>query len=118
MKQVSPKILTILFCLALLGLSFSCTKTKTDFPVVITVKYLSDTTKVVPGSKVVIEKNDVHIEGITDAYGRFTTTFKLEAILNVHATMDTGAGPIHFYGESTIRLLQDKTVIRSVFIAP
>ena len=118
MKQVFPKFIFVLFCFALLGISFSCNKPRPEYPVVITVKYLSDTNIVVPGSKVVIEKNDVHVEGGTDLQGRFGTTFKLEAILAVHATLDTGAGPVHFYGESTIRLVADKTVYRSVFIAP
>lgn len=118
MKQILPKILSTFLFLAFLGMGFSCQKAKEEYPVVITVKYLSDTNKVVPGASVVIEKNDVHVAGTTGADGKFSHTFKLEAILNVHASLDTGAVPVHFYGESTIRLVQDKTVHRSVFIAP
>jgi len=118
MKQIFPKILSTSLFLVLLGLALSCKKPKQEYPVVITVKYLNDTTKVVPGATVVIAKNDVQVTGVTGKDGKFSHTFKLEAILDVRATLDTGAGPVHFYGESTIRLVQEKTVSRSVFIAP
>ncbi len=98
----------------------NCKKTDPEYKVVVTVKYLSDTLKVVPDAAVVIEKNDRKAEGITDAGGQFTTVFKYEMILNVHANIDTGqAGNPHLlYGNSTVRLLADKTVYRTVFVSP
>lgn len=118
MIQIFPKILGTFLFVAFLGLGYSCNKPKQEYPVTITVKYLSDTMKVVPGATVEILKNDVHVVGVTNVKGQFSHTFKLEAILNVNATLDTGAGPVHLYGESTIRLVQEKTANRSVFIAP
>jgi len=116
MKQVFPKILLAVFSLAMLGLSFSCSNEDPEYPVVITVKYLSDTTKVVPGAKITFSKNDINRMGYADSRGVYDTTFTLEMILDVRATIDTGAGPAHFYGESTVRLIADKTVHRSIFI--
>ncbi len=86
----------------------------------ITVKYLSDTLQIVKGAAVTIEKNDVVAEGVTNNGGQFAATFKHEAILNVHASIDTSTVTISpvMYGSSTIRLLEDKTVYRTVFITP
>ncbi len=98
----------------------NCTKSDPEYKVVVTVKYLSDTLKVVPGADVRIEKNDREAEGVTDAAGQFTAVFKYEMILNVHASIDTGmvGNPHLLSGNSTVRLLEDKTVYRTVFVSP
>ena len=121
MKKVLFKIIPaalLVFSIALMN--SSCTEKDPVYDVVVTVKYLSDTLKVVKNADVVIEKNDVRVEGKTDNGGQFAATFNLEAILNVHASIDTGTAtnPALLYGTSTIRLLEDKTVYRTVFIKP
>lgn len=121
MKKVLFKIIPAFVAVFFLTLIiFSCKKTDHTYDVMVTVKYLSDTTKVVKGASVVIEKNDVRVEGVTDNGGLFGATFKLEAILNVHATIDTGTAgnSALLYGFSTVRLLEDKTVYRTVFVSP
>ncbi|MCX6270691.1 MAG: hypothetical protein NTU44_05640 [Bacteroidetes bacterium] len=118
MKKVLFKIIPALavgFSLIL----FSCTKKDPTYDVVITVKYLSDTTVVVPGAAVTIEKNDKRVEGVTDNGGMFSATFQLEAIFNVHASIDTTILQTQtLYGSSTIRLQENKTVHRTVFVSP
>ncbi len=120
MKNVLFKIMPLAGLCILLGLPMSsCEKKDPVYDVLVTVKYLSDTLQVVKGATVLIEKNNVRVEGLTNSGGQFATTFKLEAILNVHASLDTGDPnlPTHFYGHSTIRLLEDKTVYRTIFIS-
>ena len=50
----------------------------------------------------------------------FYATFQYEAILDVRATIDTDSptSPALMYGNSTIRLIADKTVHRTVFVSP
>lgn len=121
MKKVLIKIMPALVLASFLALIItSCEKKVPTYDVMITVKYLSDTTKVVKNCDVVIEKNDISISGKTDNGGLFGATFKLEAILNVHASIDTGTAgnPAYLSGHSTVRLLEDKTVYRTVFVSP
>lgn len=112
------------FILAILALAafvlYSCEKDKPEYKVIVTVKYLSDTLKYVKGAAVVIEKNFIHTEGLTDDAGQFMANFENEAILDINVTIDTGSvgNPHMFYGTSTVRLVKDKTVNRTVFINP
>lgn len=121
MKKVLFKIMpVVVLVFSALLINSSCKKNDPVYDVVVTVKYLSDTLKVVKGADVTIEKNDVRVTGKTDNGGQFAATFTLEAILNVHAQIDTGTvtNPALMYGASTIRLLEDKTVYRTVFVSP
>lgn len=95
----------------------SC-KEEADTIAVITVKYTSDTTQVVPYAHVRLEKYDVNVEGQCDENGVFKHTFKLEAILDVSAWLDTTQTGLatELYGETTIRLVPGKTVYKTVFI--
>ena len=81
-----------------------------NMPVVITVKMQSDTNVVVPNATVKIAKGDTKVEGITDAYGQFRHTYKLEAIFDVTADLDT------LHGVTIVRLKPDQTVYKTVFI--
>jgi hypothetical protein len=81
-----------------------------DMPVVITVKMKSDTSIVVPNANVKISKGATKIEGVTDNYGQFRHTYKLEAIFDVDANKDS------LNGATTIRLNPGETVYKSVFI--
>lgn len=85
---------------------------------IITVKYTTDTTQVVPFAHVRLEKYDVNVEGQCDAEGNFEHIFELEAILDVHAWLDTSqtGTTSEMYGETTIRLEPGKTVNKTVFI--
>jgi hypothetical protein len=121
MKRVFPKIIILLSVFLVIGVIFlSCKKTDHTYDVNITVKFLGDTNQLVPNANVVIEKNYVRVEGVTNEIGQFTHQFKLEAILNIHATRDTGTmgSPAVVSGNSTIRLLEDKTAYRILYLAP
>lgn len=121
MKKLFLKNAFILALVAFAAiLTFSCSKDKDEYKVVVTVKYLSDTLLYVKGADVVIEKNDIRVEGKSDDAGQFMANFDNEAILNISATIDTGSvgNPHMFYGNSTVRLVKNKTVNRTVFINP
>ena len=121
MKKALLKNIPVIALLAAFAIATnSCNKKDPTYDVVVTVKYLSDTMMLVKNAAVVIEKNDIRKEGITDVVGEFKTDFKLEAILNVHASIDTGTVgiPHLLYGASTIRLQENKTVYRTVFVSP
>lgn len=100
----------------------ACKKENTEIPCVITVKYQSDTNRVVPAADVVIggQYEDIRIEGKTDDAGMFKAAFKLEAILKVDAVKDTntGTGPIEdaLTGQATVRLVPGETTYKTVFI--
>lgn len=101
--------------LVIAGICFfpSCDKEDGDLEAVITVKYLGDTTKIVPFARVNIRKNSINVDGITDLNGQFRHTFKLEAILDVYATIDTG---MILTGSTVIRLKPGTTVHRTVYV--
>jgi hypothetical protein len=124
MKITALKILFAIIVTGGLGLlAFTgCKKAKTDITAVITVKYQADTNVIVPFANVVIGRDfdDVKVEGLTDATGQFTTTFKLEAILDVVASKDTNSGsgtldPV-LTGLAVIRLKPGETAYKTVFI--
>ncbi|OIP00061.1 MAG: hypothetical protein AUJ98_09200 [Bacteroidetes bacterium CG2_30_33_31] len=69
----------------------SCRKEK-SMTLTITVKMMSDTNAVVPNAKVVLNKEDIHIEGYTDALGQFRHSFNLQIQLDVTVTKDTLSG--------------------------
>ncbi|MBP7849502.1 MAG: hypothetical protein KA053_04440 [Lentimicrobiaceae bacterium] len=107
--------------MALAGLVFisSCEKENKDMEAVITVRYLGDTTKVVPYARVFLQKNAISVEGVTDLSGQFRHTFKLEAILDVLATIDTGSNGGHttLTGSTVIRLKPGKSEERTVYLS-
>lgn len=85
---------------------------------VITVKLTSDTTQIVPFAHVRLEKYDVNVEGQCTEEGTYEHIFEMEAILDVHAWLDTSqtGTAVEKYGETTIRLEPGKTVYKTVFI--
>jgi len=91
----------------------SCEEEGGDMEAVVVVKYLGDTTQLVSGANVVLSKNDIHVEGVTNGDGEFSHVFELEAILDIHVTQDTGT---ILTGASVIRLKPGKTVYRTVYI--
>jgi hypothetical protein len=102
----------MLFLLMILSIITTCKKNK-DMVAVVTVKLQSDTTKTVPYAKVVLHKQDVFIEGTTDAAGEFRHTFELEAILDITACKDSS-----FTGNAVIRLKPEKTIYKTVLVHP
>jgi hypothetical protein len=124
MKSTIVKTLAglLTFCvLATIGF-MGCKEESEDITAVITVKYQSDTTIIVPFADVTIgtDYDDVRATGKTDATGMFTTTFKLEAILDVVASKDTntGVGPTEppVTGQTMIRLRPGETVYKTVYV--
>lgn len=100
---------------AVLIFSGSCKKDE-EIKARITVKYLADTTQVVPFANVRISKYDVNVLGTCDAFGVFEHTFRDEMILDVRAWEVDSLGNETKYGETTIRLQKGKTVRKSVYI--
>jgi len=99
----------------------SCKEEDKDCISVVTAKYLSDTMQVVPNSSIIIEEGDIFVTGFTDANGQFRYTFPLEAILGVHALIDTSSFDSLAYpleGSTSIRLRPGETIYRSVFLSP
>ncbi|HRS53115.1 MAG TPA: hypothetical protein P5250_00220 [Bacteroidales bacterium] len=116
--KIGNVILKIFIIVLMLMFVFTQCKKDKDIKVIITVKYQSDTNKVVPQADVLIEKYDVKVKGVTDNNGIFETTFKLEAILDVHASKDTSTVTTTppLTGSTVIRLEEGKTIRKTVFI--
>jgi len=120
MKNIFVKSLFFIAVISLIALLSTCKK-DTECKAVVTVKYYSDTTIVVPNANVSISKGDVKSTGVSDASGIFNTSFKLEAILDVYAEKDT-ATIVHtppvplLTGAAVIRLKPGETVYKTVFI--
>jgi len=102
----------------LIAVMFTSCEKPEETKACITVKYTTDTTKVVPFAHVRLEKYDVNVEKQCDEDGYCEHLFKLEAILDVHAWLDTSqtGSATEMYGETTIRLDPGKTVYKTVFI--
>jgi hypothetical protein len=114
MKSISRYFIMSLTIIGIVILYSTCNK-DTDCDAVITVKMQSDTNIIVPNATVKIHKEDVYVEGVSDANGQFRHTFKLEAILDVDAKVP-GTPPDTLYGQTVIRLKPGKTVYKSVFV--
>jgi hypothetical protein len=114
MKAIIKPLILTLTIIGMLSV-FSTCKKDTECGSVVTVKLQSDTNVIVPNAIVKIHKQDVYVEGISDANGQYRHTFKLEAILDIDAKA-AGAPPDTLYGQSVIRLKPGKTVYKSVFI--
>jgi hypothetical protein len=114
---IRPFFISLLIITVIAFLFSNCHKDK-DCPAVVTVKYLADTTKAVPNATVQIHKQDVNVQGVTDANGQFRYTFDLEAILDVNATAppDSVISVDTLYGQGIIRLVPGKTVYKTVFV--
>jgi len=118
MKALKIKFVIVALLALAASVFFTQCKKDKEIKVYITVKYQSDTTKVVPMADVLIEKYDVKVKGISGPNGVFETTFKLEAILDVHASIDTStvtSTPV-MTGSTVIRLEEGRTIRKTVFI--
>jgi len=114
MKKVC---ILLVFSLAFAGMFFSTSCGKDEnIDAVITVKYLYDTTIVVPFAHVRIEKYDVNVEGTCNVQGVFEHTFRDEMILDVRAWELDSLGQESRFGETTIRLQKGKVARKSVYI--
>lgn len=108
-------IIVVGFFVAVICISVSCQKDE-EIKAVVSVKYLSDTTTVVPFAKVRISKYDVNVEGTCNAMGVFEHTFRDEMILEVRAWEIDGDGQELMYGETTIRLEKGIVSRKTVYI--
>ncbi|MFA4851232.1 MAG: hypothetical protein WC868_00080 [Bacteroidales bacterium] len=111
MKAIFKLIIFSSVIIAFIMIFSMCNKDE-DMPVVITVKMQNDTNIIVPSANVKITKGPktTTIEGVTDAYGQFRHTYKLEAIFDVFVDKDT------LTGATIIRLKPGETVYKTVFI--
>ncbi|MCD4680977.1 MAG: hypothetical protein K8S00_11380 [Bacteroidales bacterium] len=115
-RLIFPLILTTVIGMFLYT---SCKKEETECEAVITAKYLSDTNIIVPDASIILEKNDVYVDGKTNASGQFRHVFDLEAILDVNAYIDTSSFDTIIWeleGKTVIRLRPGETVYRTVFM--
>jgi len=96
-------------------ISGSCQKDE-EIKAKISVKYLADTTQVVPFANVRISKYDVNVEGTCNVFGVFEHIFRDEMILDVRAWELDSLGEEVMYGETTIRLQKGKLITKSVYI--
>ena len=112
-RLILPVVILICF-------NYSCKKEQ-DIKATITVKDLSDTTKLISSAfvKIYVDKAKLQnpsfsvidtVKGLTDSQGQFTAPYKEEAILVVKAFKN------QLSGESIIRLKAGKTVSQTVYI--
>lgn len=94
-----------------------CYQNDKEYPVLITVKYKSNEVPV-EGADVIITKKQVLVELQSNSAGQCKYTFDLPAILEVHAEIDTSttSGTAPLTGSTTIRLEEDKTVEKIVYV--
>jgi hypothetical protein len=110
-------IIIIFISLMLIGIFISsCKKEDNLTKAIITVRELEDTTNLVPYAHVRLEKFDVQIEGMCDENGEFEHVFRDVAILDVRAWTIDSVGEEVKYGQTTIRLEEDKAVAKTVLI--
>jgi len=88
-KLLTGGMLILLF-IGLISLN-SCKKDRT-MTLTIVAKMMGDTNVLVPNAKVILYKDDIHIEGFTDGLGQFRHTFNLQIQLDVSVTKDTLSG--------------------------
>ena len=120
MKKTIVLVALSLVVTALLMIASGCKK-DTECKLVVTVKHLSDTNRVVSQCSVMVKKYDVQDFGFTDNAGQFSTTFEHEAILDIFATIDTSTDPLinsYLKGTGSVRLVPGQTIHKSVFISP
>ena len=113
MKAIIKSFVLLLFIICI-AVSFSKCKKDTECIAIVTVKMQSDTTVIVSGAYVSLNKEDVTSDGYTDASGQFRNTFKLEAILDVDAMFISTSDTL--IGKTVIRLKPGETVYKTVFI--
>jgi hypothetical protein len=117
---------SLLLITAVIAVIFTTCKKDEDCKAVITVKKQGstpgDTLNLVPNADVKIHKFDVQVEGTSDGSGQFRYTFKLNAILDVDATLIVPADTLtstpadSLSGYTILRLVPGKTVYKTVFI--
>jgi uncharacterized protein YxeA len=114
---IRPFLISLLIITGIAFLFTNCHKDK-ECPAVVTVKYLADTSRAVPNATVKIHKQDVNVQGFSDANGQFRYTFDLEAILDVNAIAppDSVISIDTLYGQAIIRLVPGQTVYKTVFV--
>jgi len=89
-RRIIGTVVVVIF-IAGIFLTAGCRKDR-SMTLTITVKMMADTNVLVEGAKVVLNKDDVHVEGYTDALGQFRHTFNLQIQLDVKVTKDTLSG--------------------------
>lgn len=119
MKKTIILVALSLTVTALLMIASGCKK-DTECKLVVTVKHLSDTNRVIEQCSVMVKKYDVQDFGFTDAAGQFSTMFEHEAILDIFAEIDTSSDPLtnsYLKGTGSVRLIPGQTVHKSVFVS-
>jgi len=111
-------IISLLIIVGISAIFFSCHKDPT-YPVVVTVKKLIDTSKVVSGATVTIVSGQSgklqKAVGVTDANGQFNHTFSFDAILQITVELKTDSID-SLYGTGLVQLLPNQTAFRTVLV--
>ena len=117
-KFITPTNILVYLIIAFFITIASCKK-DTTCTVEVLVKSFDDTSKVVPNAWIHIWKGDVGTAGHTNGSGIFSTTFALEAILDIKVEDSTQmileTDPVRI-GTGTIRLEAGKTVRTTVLV--
>lgn len=108
--KVIFKSIILSFLFIGIAILFANCKKDTECKSVITAKLQSDTNIVVSEATIKITKQDIYVEGVTDASGEYRHTFPLEAILDVSITKGS------LSGKAILRLKPGETVYKSVFM--
>ena len=123
MKNFAKNLLPLVIIAIIFMLSNTSCKKDTDCIVEVYVKSFTDTTVVIPYAGIRIHQGETTVLGSADANGKFTYTFKLEAIFNVTAIVSTlfdstFTPPIRIYrkGEGSFRLVEGTTVKKTILI--
>lgn len=126
MKKYLSILLLLVFFACIITLTSNCKKDY-ECRALVTVKWLSDTNKVVPWASIKIAPNPSsyghpnnellaqHVEGETDVNGQFKYTFNFEAILDIKIELYHGTDTAK-NGAGTIRLKPGYTVNKTVYI--
>jgi hypothetical protein len=110
-----------IFILVISSFAVSCQK---EGPANCVIEVITEDKKPVSGAKVYLHAKDAmptpgefEQEGITDASGKASFTFKLEAIYTVEASKGDSING-SYYGMGSVRLEQKKTVNQTVVVRP
>ncbi|MFH0893323.1 MAG: hypothetical protein V2A54_02715 [Bacteroidota bacterium] len=117
MKKMAGFFALFVFAAFLAVAIQGCYQNDKEYPVLITVKYKSNEVPI-EGADVVITKKQVLVQLQSNSAGQCKYTFELPAILEVHAEIDTSttSGTPPLTGSTTIRLEEDKTVEKTVYV--
>ena len=120
MKTIfKPAIISLLIIIGITIFFTNCHKDK-KCPLIVTVKMLGDTNKIVVNANVTVSNKKEggllqSATGLSDMNGQLTHTFDLEAIMDITAYIKDSLND-SIYGNAIVRLVPGQTVYKTVLI--